>query len=400
MKSVTVVAAHAYPLRTIGVWRPMKIAEWFARRGAAVRVVTFTPADEVQEDLPFEVVRLDSFGYFAARKYRQQTAAGGKASLLRSALAQANRYGALNGQRYPDYFQWVVWRHREFFRSLSTDILLTTSPPFAVSQVGLQVKSQHPSTYWIADWRDLWMDHSVYPGLPAVRALESRAERRVVTGADMNAVVSSGQRALLAARYPDANIAVLRNGFDEIDPAMERAATGVVRIAYCGALYPGRAKSAELLLERLARLRRDGLLPEFVLRCCGACAPLVEIAKRFGLGDRIEYLGQLSHEQSLDLQRNSDLLLVLEDAQERGVLTGKLYEYVGRRRYILAVGPGANSEMAKLLRDAGNGEAFDERTDLAAVFAKAQAAGSIDEHRLCEMFSRERQLDLVLGGLL
>lgn len=399
MKSVTLVAAHAYPLRTIGVWRPMKMAEWFARRGASVRVVTFTPDGDPPERWPFEVIRLSSFGYFAARQYRQQAAGHAGKSLLRSALAAVNRYGAMNGQRYPDYFQWVVWRHREFFRNLSTDILVTTCPPFAVSAVGRIVKYRRPSTFWIADWRDLWMDHSVYPGFPGVRVLEAGAERQAVRTADRNLVVSAGQRALLAARHPDAPITVMRNGFDDIDPPGARATGGTVRLAYCGALYPGRALSATRLFERLADLRANNALPDFVLRCCGACEKLKDIAARYGMADRVDYRGQLSHAQSIDLQRDSDLLLVLEDPQERGVLTGKLYEYVARRRRILAVGPARESEMGRLLQTGGVGDVLDEHTDLPAVFRDARLPDTLDAGRLYDELSRERQLEVALGDL-
>src|SRR5205823_7439167 len=75
-------------------------------------------------------------------------------------------------------------------------------------------------------------------------------------------------------------------------------------------------------------------------------------AKR-GLTDRLELHAFLLHQRALELQRNSEaLLLLLPDVGERGrdVPSGKLFEYLAARRPILAAVP-TDGTAAKLIRE-------------------------------------------------
>ncbi len=76
-----------------------------------------------------------------------------------------------------------------------------------------------------------------------------------------------------------------------------------------------------------------------------------------GLGDRLELLPYVPRRRSLELQRDSEaLLLLIPDAggRGRGVLSGKVFEYLAAERPILAVVP-PDGAAAALLREAGAG---------------------------------------------
>ena len=82
-----------------------------------------------------------------------------------------------------------------------------------------------------------------------------------------------------------------------------------------------------------------------------------EYAESLGLGDRVELLGDVSRRRSLELQRDSEALLLLipeSGGRGRGVLTGKIFEYLAAERPILAVVP-ADGAAAHLVRDTGAG---------------------------------------------
>jgi glycosyltransferase involved in cell wall biosynthesis len=82
-----------------------------------------------------------------------------------------------------------------------------------------------------------------------------------------------------------------------------------------------------------------------------------EYAEALGLGDRIELLGEVSRRRSLELQRDSDVLLLLipeSGGRGKGVLTGKIYEYLAAERPILAAVP-PDGAAAQLVRDTGAG---------------------------------------------
>ena len=82
-----------------------------------------------------------------------------------------------------------------------------------------------------------------------------------------------------------------------------------------------------------------------------------DYADRLGLGDRVEVVSQRSRAEVLALQRDSDALLLLipeNEGRGRGVLSGKVFEYLAAERPILAVVP-PDGEAAALIRGAGAG---------------------------------------------
>ena len=82
-----------------------------------------------------------------------------------------------------------------------------------------------------------------------------------------------------------------------------------------------------------------------------------EWAEQLELRDRFELIPYAPRRRSLELQRDSEaLLLLIPDAGGRGkgVLSGKVFEYLAADRPILAVVP-PDGAAAELIRDAGAG---------------------------------------------
>ncbi len=82
-----------------------------------------------------------------------------------------------------------------------------------------------------------------------------------------------------------------------------------------------------------------------------------EWAERRGLAERLELVPYAPRRRSLELQRDSEaLLLLIPDAggRGRGVLSGKVFEYLAAERPILAVVP-PDGAAAELLRETGTG---------------------------------------------
>jgi glycosyltransferase involved in cell wall biosynthesis len=109
-----------------------------------------------------------------------------------------------------------------------------------------------------------------------------------------------------------------------------------------------------------------------------------EWAEQLGLGDRLELIPYAPRRRSLELQRDSDaLLLLIPDAAGRGkgVLSGKVFEYLAAERPILAVVP-PEGAAADLIRntDAGLVVAPDDVDGMTAALLDLHArwkAGSL-----------------------
>src|SRR5205085_2578210 len=121
-----------------------------------------------------------------------------------------------------------------------------------------------------------------------------------------------------------------------------------------------------------------------------------EWADELGLGDRLELHEYVPRRRSLELQRDSDaLLLLIPDAggRGRGVLSGKVFEYLAAERPILAAVP-PDGAAAELLRETG-AAVVAPPDDVVAIRAALEelhsrwTAGSLDAAPLSESW-RER----------
>ncbi len=73
----------------------------------------------------------------------------------------------------------------------------------------------------------------------------------------------------------------------------------------------------------------------------------------------IDY-GYLSHKESIQLIREAEVLLLLINnvPNNKGILTGRLYEYLAARRPIIGIGP-VDGEATDTLRETGHGIMID-----------------------------------------
>jgi glycosyltransferase involved in cell wall biosynthesis len=82
-----------------------------------------------------------------------------------------------------------------------------------------------------------------------------------------------------------------------------------------------------------------------------------EFMESLGLGDRVELIPYVPRRESLALQRDSDALLLLipeAGGRGRGVLSGKVFEYLAAERPVLAAVP-PDGAAAALIRETGAG---------------------------------------------
>jgi glycosyltransferase involved in cell wall biosynthesis len=107
----------------------------------------------------------------------------------------------------------------------------------------------------------------------------------------------------------------------------------------------------------LTALERSGLDDVVVRFVGGFRAADREYADSLGLGDRVEVIPFVPRRRSLELQRDSEaLLLIAADAGGRGtgVIPGKVFEYVAAERPILAAVP-VDGAAGRLIREIGAG---------------------------------------------
>ncbi|MDX1529993.1 MAG: glycosyltransferase, partial [Rhodothermales bacterium] len=271
---------------------------------------------------------------------------------------------------------WVpfaVWQGRRVIAEEGIDAVLTSGPPHSVHLTGglLQRLTGRP---WIADFRDPWTDLAYYAALPQsapTRALERALERAVLRRADRVVTVSPAWRDLLRAKVerPDRAFRVIQNGFDPEDfgPPPEPS-TDQFTVVHVGSLYGSR--SPEALWEALSQLRHEGATPRLRLRLVGRVgAEVLAALTAQGLEPITEHVPYRPHREAVEeMQRATVLLLIMEPSRhERGLITGKLYEYLAAARPVLGIGD-PEGDATAILEGTGAGVVF-ARDDRAAIIA-------------------------------
>ena len=250
--------------------------------------------------------------------------------------------------------QFAVKKGLQIIREQTMDLLFSSAPPYTCHLIANALKKK-TGLPWIADFRDSWVGWLSTPSrwfLP--RMMDGYFERSVLEKSDRIVTVTQGVKEDLLSRNPQINSKkwrLITNGFDSEDfkSFPKHLKDDVFTLTYTGSLYGNRnprilIEALGALLEERAEIRKTVRL-QFVGR--------VEdrLKKDFShLGDVIEVIPYVPHTESIRYLLNaSALLLVIDDApQNRGILTGKLFEYIGARKPILALAP--EGEAADLIR--------------------------------------------------
>lgn len=235
------------------------------------------------------------------------------------------------------------------------DAVITTSPPGSVHLVGAAVR-RATGARWLADLRDPLVAHqhrrSDTRAARARQAANERLAQLVARQADAVSCVSEAIADEVRGLGARGVVRTVANGCDFDDFAgldYERAPR--FRITHAGSFFGQR--DPRPFLQALAD---SGL--DVVARFVGDFRSSDrEWAEELGLGDRLELVPYAPRSESLRLQRDSEaLLLLVPDAGGRGkgVLSGKVFEYLAAGRPILAVVP-PDGAAAALIRDTGAG---------------------------------------------
>jgi glycosyltransferase involved in cell wall biosynthesis len=241
-------------------------------------------------------------------------------------------------------------------RTEKIDAVITTSPPGSVHLVGAAVRRAH-GVRWIADLRDSLLAHQDRRSDTAAVRIKGKTVRAVgqIVARHADAIVTAFDSISEEMRTlsPVGRVVTIPNGsdFDDFD-GMAYTPGDRFRITHTGAFFGQR--DPKPFLRALAESGLDDVTVRFV---GGFRAADREFADSLGLGDRIEVIPFVPRRRSLELQRDSEaLLLIAAPAGGRGtgVIPGKVFEYVAAGRPILAAVP-VEGAAATLIREIGAG---------------------------------------------
>lgn len=279
---------------------------------------------------------------------------------------------------YPDpvrgWYKHAVQAGDRLLQSEQIDTILSSSYPVTCHIIAktLAEKYQIP---WIADLRDLWTQNPYSNHCAPRRFAERRLELRTLDKASALVTVSEPLADDLSRLHTHKPVYVITNGFDPEDACFDPPElTDKFTVTYTGALYGGKRDPA-MLFEALRNLIiNDVIDPDRVeVRFYGSQDPwLFDEIKGASLEGVVKVLGFVPRSVALEKQRESQLLLLLlwNNPQEKGVYTGKIFEYLAAGRPIIALGGPKESVVKNLLNETQAGQYISSLENLEAVLTK------------------------------
>ena len=246
------------------------------------------------------------------------------------------------------------------------DTIYTSFGPYADHYVGYLLKSKYPHIRWIADFRDLQIE-PIYKNV-IWEGLQYRIEKMILTKADLITCISNGFVDQLK-KYNRPTIPVLRGV--ELRKASKQYEK--FTIAYTGSLYFD-YRDPRPLFECLRNLIEEGQLHANELDIIYAGRDGQQFGSwvdEYNLSKNFTDRGMLTNHEAKEIQNKShiNLLLTSSSPELKGVLTGKIFEYLEALNPILCLISGDKDPEFELL--------FDELSAGTVVYAPQQTKGKM-----------------------
>jgi glycosyltransferase involved in cell wall biosynthesis len=396
---ILIVSLYFPPAGGGGVQRPLKFATHLPELGIETHVLApddpkwIHRDDELQPPMLAWVHRARYLGPKGRRPAEELHGTAG--------LERLGRQVQLAGRRLLVPDENVSWNVTAIPAALrivkreGIDVVLTTSPPSSVHLIGAAVQAA-TGIPWVADLRDSLVAHPHRRAESVLVRAKEQGEhalaRLVATRASAIVAVSEAIADELRERSPRGPVEVISNGSDFDDFAgLEHHPSERFRITHAGSFFGKR--DPRPFLSAVAQSGLDDLTVRFLGDFRSSDR---EWAETLELGDRLELIPYAPRRRSLELQRDSEALLLLipeAGGRGKGVLSGKVFEYLAAERPILAVVP-PDGAAAGLIRAAGAGVvvAPDDVEDMAAALHDLHGrwrGGTLEAVRLDEGW-RER----------
>ena len=245
---------------------------------------------------------------------------------------------------------------KNYLKEHPVNAIISTGPPHSMHLIALKLKKALGLT-WIADFRDPWTEIDFYDELHLTHWADRKQhqlEHQVLVQADK--VVTVGwDWARGLGRLGNRNVRVIQNGYDwDCNPNEERAPLSEeFSLTHLGVVAPSR--NAPVLWQALQELKNevDGFDKALRIKFVGQVdQSVIKSLTSCGLMENTELITQVPHDEVKRLQEATQVLLLLVNntPNAKGILTGKLYEYLASRRPILAIGP-ENGDAARLIQE-------------------------------------------------
>ena len=251
---------------------------------------------------------------------------------------------------------------QKYLNSNKVDAIISTGPPHSMHLIAQKLHKKN-KLKWIADFRDPWTDlyyNKDFSEQSFAKKKNKILEKLVLKNADCVLTVSESLKEQFSINAR--RVEVITNGYDnEIRIAEDTVLDKLFTISYIG-LLP-KQSNPKLFFKVLQELcsQNEDFKNDLKLNFIGDISDdvRVEVLKN-NLEKNTSFKGYVDHEKAIEFQNKAQVLLLLipNIEKSKGILTGKLFEYLIAKRPILAIGP-EDGDLSEILKETDSGILID-----------------------------------------
>lgn len=273
-------------------------------------------------------------------------------------ISRAIYYNIKSLKNYPDLDyklkDRLILKACEIIKNENINVVLSSSPPVTYHIVAKKLKQRYPHLKWVADLRDLWAEN--YTSCFIRRMRDKKLEKQTLQYADAITTVSVGLQETLKRKYD--SVYAINNGFDPDDFTNSTnfcvSRNQKLTLSYAGNLYFGK-HNPEYLLKALKNLVDTKKISKSNIEVNFYTPNLIwlrRLISKYGLNNIVHMRGLRPSQEMPKIWAQSDILLVFgwEDSKQKGTLPRKMYDALGAKKNILAIG-GPDDELANILAE-------------------------------------------------
>ena len=376
-KKLLIITYYWPPAGGPGVQRWLKFVKYLPDFG--IQPIVYVPKnptypilDEVlQKDVPDQAIILKNkifepyqLAGFFSKNVTQKISSGIIPAVKKQTYLQRFLLWIRGNVFIPDArYLWVkpsVAYLKKYILENQIETIVTSGPPHSLHLIGLHLKKEL-NVKWFADFRDPWTTIGYHKSLRLSSFAEKKhkqLEFEVLNSADTIIVTSKTTKEEFKA-LTSRPIEVITNGYD-VENIPKQILDEKFTLAHIGSFLSER--NPKLLWEVVSELinENQSFATHFELKLIGKVSQeILDSIAIVQLESYVNNLGYVSHQEALEHQRKSQVLLLIEidSPQTKSIIPGKIYEYLVSERPIIAIGP-KDSDFAEIITSTNTGVFF------------------------------------------
>ncbi|PKP45127.1 MAG: glycosyl transferase family 1, partial [Bacteroidetes bacterium HGW-Bacteroidetes-12] len=218
---------------------------------------------------------------------------------------------------------------KQYLKSNSIDIIITTGPPHSMHLIGLNLKKEL-NIKWLADFRDPWTEIDYFQQLPLTKKAIKKhhfLEKEVLKNADAVLVVGKTMREKFS-KFNN-NVVTATNGFDGKISVTSSELDTKFTVTHVGLMNADR--NPQMLWEVLSEIVAENkeFAADIELKLIGKTDASVIVAIiKYRLSKNVKVIDYVTHDKVVEFQKKSQVLLLIVNnvPSAKGIITGKIFE--------------------------------------------------------------------------